>query len=63
MTGARVKIRLGYHCGRTAAVMSEPQSGNYKGDLVVQVKLDGPEASIAFPMSALETLDHADKIA
>jgi len=63
MTGARVKIKLGYHCGRTGTVISEPQSGNYKGDLVVQIKLDGPEASMAFPMSALATLDHADKIA
>jgi hypothetical protein len=54
--GRRVRITQGRNSGREGRIESEPVSGTAKGELVVQVKLDGPEASIIFPLSALEIL-------
>jgi hypothetical protein len=52
--GRRVRILRGAGTGHFGTVVSEPVSGTAKGELVVQVKLDGEQASVTYRVDDIE---------
>lgn len=53
-TGCRIRVLSGAGAGHLGTILTEPVSGTAKGELVVQVKLDGQLASATFRLSDLE---------
>ena len=52
--GQRVTITAGGQAGRIGTINGEPFQTGARGELVVYVKLDGPEPPMMFPVIYLE---------